>query len=85
MSWKSIIDNNKEIQGTVYQGIEVVGLDSALSRENKVVVSSTSYEQEIYHQLVINGFRDIVLFSDIKNRVCRMAKTEGKADHEMEK
>ena len=64
-----IFDNNAAIWGLFYQGIEVVGVDQFVDKEIKVVVSSTNYEEEIYQQLVGKGFKDIVLFSDIKKRI----------------
>lgn len=67
-----IFDNNKEIQGTIYQGIEVVGLDQSADKNRKVIVSTTNYEGEAYHQLIESGFSNIVLFSDIKEEICRV-------------
>lgn len=64
-----IFDNNKAIWGSFYQGIEVVGVDQFVGEKIKVVVSSINYEEEIYHQLVGKGFKDIILLSDIKKRI----------------
>lgn len=69
-----IFDNNKELQGTIYQGIEVVGLNQFVDKNKKVMVSTTSCEREVYHQLIENGFTNIVLFSDIKERICQAVK-----------
>lgn len=64
-----IFDNNKAIWGSFYQGIEVVGVDRFIGKRIKVVVSSTNYEEEIYHQLVVKGFKDIILLSDLKKKI----------------
>lgn len=68
-----VFDNNEALYNTTYQGIEVVGLNRYADKEIKVLVTTTSYEKEVYQQVIENGFKYVVLFSDIKEKICQEA------------
>lgn len=65
----NIVDNDKEKQGTVYQGIEITGLQAVRDRKVTFVTASPQYEREMQKQLLESGIENIVLFSDIKNLI----------------